>query len=117
MSFVFLTDNELGHKHERGFSVAEYVSACARADLIIHDAQYTDDEYKKRQTWGHSIYTQAVRLALSSRAGSIGFFPHDPGRSDDEIDALIAKAQSDSESEGRRTKCFGVREEQVIDLS
>jgi ribonuclease BN (tRNA processing enzyme) len=113
-SFVFLTDNELEHRHEGGLTQGGYVDACARADLMIHDAQYTEAEYPKKKTWGHSTYTQALRLALSARAKRIGFFHHDPDRTDDDIDRLVASARSLVASEGRRVACFAAREGQEI---
>ncbi len=115
-SFVFLTDNELGFQHENGLTSSGYVEACARADLLIHDAQYTEEEYKTKKTWGHSTYHQAVMLALSAKVGQLGFFHHDPERTDDEIDTLVGRARQKIEAEGRRCKCFGVEEGQVIEL-
>ena len=43
--FVFLTDNELGYAHEGGLSEEDYVRFCESSDLLIHDAQYTEQEY------------------------------------------------------------------------
>lgn len=116
-SFVFLTDNELGFVHQGGLSNSDYVTACARADLAVHDAQYTEAEYKKKRTWGHSTFIQALRLGISSRAKSIGFFHHDPERTDEQIDELVAKAQTMAADENRSLDCFGVREGQVIELN
>ncbi|MBN1686997.1 MAG: MBL fold metallo-hydrolase [Spirochaetales bacterium] len=115
-TFVFLTDNELGHTHEGGLTTSGYVEACAYADLVIHDAQYTEEEYKKKETWGHSTYTQATMLALSAKVKQLGFFHHDPERSDDSIDALVARARHKIETENRDLACFAVEEGQVITL-
>ena len=115
-SFVFLTDNELGYIHEGGLRFSEYVSFSARADLLIHDAQYTSAEYVKKKTWGHSTFTEATLLAMSARAKRVGFFHHDPERSDKEIDELVTTAQLKVETEGRNLKCFGVAEGQEITL-
>ena len=115
-TFVFLTDNELDYVHEGGLRSSEYVKACARADLLIHDAQYTDKEYAKKKTWGHSTYNQALMLALSSRAKRIGFFHHDPERTDDEIDKLVEQMRQKADKESRHLDCFGVEEGQIIEL-
>ena len=115
-SFVFLTDNELGYRHENGLTDSEYVNACAYADLLIHDAQYTEEEYKTKKTWGHSTYTQALMLAMSAKVKQVGFFHHDPERRDDEIDALVAKARGKIEAENRKLRCFAVEEGQIIKL-
>jgi phosphoribosyl 1,2-cyclic phosphodiesterase len=113
-SFVFLTDNELGHVHEGGLKSSEYVEACARADLLIHDAQYTEEEYKKKKTWGHSTYSQSLMLAMSARAKRVGFFHHDPERTDDDIDGLVSRTRRKAEDENRSIECFGVAEGQEI---
>ncbi len=115
-SFVFLTDNELGHRHENGLTQSEYVQSCARADLLIHDAQYTEEEYRAKKTWGHSTYNQALMLALSAKVGKLGFFHHDPERTDDEIDKLVERARKKVDNESRQLECFGVEEGQVIKL-
>jgi phosphoribosyl 1,2-cyclic phosphodiesterase len=115
-SFVFLTDNELGYVHKDGLRHSDYVEASARADLLIHDAQYTADEYKKKKTWGHSAYSDVTMLAMSARVKQVGFFHHDPERTDDEIDTLVARAREKIRSENRGLRCFGVAEGQEVIL-
>lgn len=115
-SFVFLTDNELGHVHEGGLRFSEYVSFCARADLLVHDAQYTTTEYKKKKTWGHSTYSEVTLLAISALCKRVGYFHHDPERSDREIDTFVAAERKRIEDEGRKLKCFAVAEGQSISL-
>ena len=44
-SFVFLTDNELAFKHPGGLDFSAYVEFANEADLLIHDAEYTREEY------------------------------------------------------------------------
>jgi phosphoribosyl 1,2-cyclic phosphodiesterase len=62
------------------------------ADLLIHDAQYTDEEYKSRIGWGHSTYRHA--FAFAAQAGVKQFVPfhHDPAHDDDMLDRLTADA-------------------------
>ncbi len=88
-SFVFLSDNELRYIHDGGLSMEEYADFCRDADLLIHDAQYTEDEYKKTITWGHSTFGDAVNLALKAGVKRLGLFHHDPDRTDDEIDQQV----------------------------
>lgn len=64
---------------------------CRGADLLIHDAQYTDVEFKEKATWGHSTYAFAVHVAKECGVRRLAFFHHDPRRSDDELDAIVAK--------------------------
>ena len=62
----------------------------AGADLLIHDAQYTADEYPRLVGWGHSSFPQAVTFATLARVKRLVPFHHDPAHSDDDLDRLIA---------------------------
>jgi phosphoribosyl 1,2-cyclic phosphodiesterase len=48
-SVVFLTDNELEYQHKDRLPTSEYIDICKRADLLIHDSQYTDEEYENKK--------------------------------------------------------------------
>ncbi len=63
-------------------------------DILIHDAQYTDDEYPARQGWGHSSTTQTLEFAALTEVGTLVTFHHDPDHSDDMLDALAEEARS-----------------------
>jgi phosphoribosyl 1,2-cyclic phosphodiesterase len=60
----------------------------AGADLLIHDAQYTDEEYAARQGWGHSSITQTVQFAMACNVKHLVSFHHDPDHSDDTLDRI-----------------------------
>ena len=66
-SFVFLTDNELAHKHHGGLDYDDYLRFSEGADLLVHDAEYTPDQYAMTKGWGHSLYTDALRLAMEAK--------------------------------------------------
>jgi phosphoribosyl 1,2-cyclic phosphodiesterase len=57
------------------------------ADLLIHDAQYTPDEYALRVGWGHSTLDHAVAFAQLTGARRLVTFHHDPGHDDDTLDS------------------------------
>lgn len=65
----------------------------AGVDLLIHDAQYTDDEYAVRRGWGHSTFTQALALATMADVGTLVSFHHDPAHSDSMLDAIAEDIQ------------------------
>ena len=115
-SFVFLTDNELGFIHPDGRSPQDYAAFCRGADLLVHDADYNDNEYPRRKTWGHSTYRQAVNLALAAGVSVLGLFHHNQDRSDAEVDAAVAECSRIFKGRGSKTKCFAIREGQVIKL-
>jgi len=54
----------------------------ADADLVIHDAQYTPEEYPAKKTWGHSTYEYAVQIAAAAGVRNIALTHHDPGHAD-----------------------------------
>ena len=62
------------------------------ADLLIHDCQYTDDEYPTHLGWGHSSLTDAMAFGKRANAQRLLLFHHDPMHSDEFIDRLAADA-------------------------
>ena len=63
------------------------------ADVLIHDAQYTDAEYPPKVGWGHSPISYVLRTALAARVKRLVLFHHDPMRSDDLLDTFLADAR------------------------
>jgi len=61
----------------------------AGADLLIHDAQFSDKEYAHRIGWGHSSIRQAFKFAALARVKQLVPFHHDPTHSDSDLDRLI----------------------------
>lgn len=60
----------------------------AGADLLIHDAQYTDAEYGGRINWGHTTMEYAIAAANRAGVKKLAMFHHDPDRSDAQLDEL-----------------------------
>jgi phosphoribosyl 1,2-cyclic phosphodiesterase len=61
------------------------------ADVVIHDTQYTHKEYMAGKIgWGHSTFEYAINAAHKANVKKLFFFHHDPLRTDDELDKLIA---------------------------
>ncbi|MGL5722510.1 MAG: MBL fold metallo-hydrolase [Brevinema sp.] len=63
------------------------------ADLMIHDAQYTEKEIPTRIGWGHSTFNQAIAVAKQAKVKTIGFTHHDPDRTDDALHAIEREAK------------------------
>jgi len=59
-----------------------------KADLLIHDCQYTDAEYPKHVGWGHSGLDAALTFADRVEARDVVLFHHDPLHTDPELDAM-----------------------------
>ena len=58
------------------------------ADLLVHDSQYTAEEYKSRVNWGHSTYEWAIAAANRAGVKRLALFHHDPDRTDAQIDEM-----------------------------
>ena len=67
---------------------------CDGADVLIHDAQYSDEEFALLPDWGHSTVGYAVQVAVSCGVKHLVLFHHDPTHGDDEVDRLVALAQA-----------------------
>lgn len=65
---------------------------CRDVDLLIHDAQYTGDEFAEKAHWGHCTVEYAVWLAAETGVRRIALFHHDPAHHDDMLDRLVAEA-------------------------
>jgi CheY-like chemotaxis protein len=66
----------------------------ADADLVIHDAQYTPDEYPTKKTWGHSTYDYVVQIAAAAGVRRVALTHHDPGHDDDFVAEIERNARS-----------------------
>jgi ribonuclease BN (tRNA processing enzyme) len=79
----------LGPEWTSGFDLARGV------DLLLHDAQYTREEYPAHVGWGHSTVHDALALARLAEVGRCVPFHHDPGRSDAALEAAVSAAIAD----------------------
>jgi len=83
-SVVFATDVE-GYM----FGDARLASVSKGADLLIHDAQYSAEQYTAlpvpKQGFGHSIPEMAIEVAEQAGVKSLALTHHDPGSSDETL--------------------------------
>jgi phosphoribosyl 1,2-cyclic phosphodiesterase len=112
-SFVFLTDNELGYRHDGGRSFEDYRKFCQGADLLIHDAEFTEQEYANilkisERPWGHSQFTDTVNLALAAEVRQLGLFHLNKDRTDRKVDAMVAQSRSIIRAHKSDCACFAV---------
>lgn len=115
-SFVFLTDNELGVRHPGGQDFNAYVAFSKGADLLVHDAEYTPEEYKVYVDWGHSVYTDTLKLALTAGVKTLGLFHLNQERTDRQMDQIVADCRKRIKAANSKLQCFGVRCDSVIEL-
>jgi phosphoribosyl 1,2-cyclic phosphodiesterase len=92
-AFVFATDTE-GYVGDD----ARLVKFARGADLLVHDAQYTEAEYahpdSSRQGWGHSTWNMAVAVAQAAQVKRLALFHHEP----DHDDATLAQIERDAQA-------------------
>lgn len=62
------------------------------ADILIHDAQYTQDEYETcKKGWGHSPIEGTIRQVKQTDVKHLVLFHHEPLRTDSQLDHLAKK--------------------------
>ena len=88
-SLVLATDVEAGDPA----SDAALRDLAHGADLLVHDGQYLPEEIVDHRGWGHSTWEQAAEVAEQAGVGRLILISHDPERSDDGVDALLAAAR------------------------
>jgi phosphoribosyl 1,2-cyclic phosphodiesterase len=115
-SFVFLTDNELTYKHPGGLEYKDYLEFSRAVDLLIHDSEFTPDEYQHTRTWGHSIYLDALNLAIEAEVKRFGLFHHNQERTDEAIDRMVEDCKRLIKEKGSNMECFAVAEGMEIEI-
>jgi phosphoribosyl 1,2-cyclic phosphodiesterase len=88
VSLVVCTDIE----HINGID-KNIVEFARDADLLIHDGQYTSEEFKKFKGWGHSTWEQAVEVAIQANVKKLIITHHDPDHDDNFLDTIEKECQ------------------------
>jgi phosphoribosyl 1,2-cyclic phosphodiesterase len=102
---VFCTDIEHGKSLDK-----KVIYFAKNADLLIHDAQFTDEELKKKRGWGHSSFSQAMEVAERANVKMLALTHHDP----DHDDAFLKKMEKQCQK--RFKNCFLAREKMEIEI-
>ena len=96
-TFAYLPDHEprlAGRFVERSTDWISGASIAENADLLLHDAQYTEDEYEQRIGWATRAFRTRSRFARAVGARRLLLFHHEPAHSDARLEDLEARAQS-----------------------
>jgi len=107
-ALCFADDHWLEPEWTSGYALA------AGADLLIHDAQFTDQEYACCVGWGHSAYRHTFEFAARVGAKEVVLFHHDPSHDDNTIEHLLQEAVRTFRPDFRVS---GGREGAVFELS
>ena len=85
-------------------------------DVLIHDAQYTPEDYQKKRGWGHSCYIDTVNAAMDAGVKDLYLFHLDPNYTDVQVDAMLAHSREIIKDTGSTMRCHVAREGMRIDL-
>ena len=102
-TLVYMPDHEPGLGTPLDALEDEWLSGLdlARgADVLLHDAQYTDEEYPRHLGWGHSSQTDLLTFARRAGVERLVAFHHDPLHTDELLDAMAADAVARWEAAG-----------------
>ncbi len=115
-TLVFITDNELRENAWEGRQIDRYAEFSEKADLLIHDCQYTPQEIDSREGWGHSDYQSVVELAHRAEVKKLVLFHHDPSRKDPEVAAIKSQCEQLAREKDSTMIIEAAREESELEL-
>lgn len=119
-SVVYACDHEPHSRISGNNSVHQldrrHAQFLAGADLVIHDAQFTDSEYVHRKGWGHSPVEYVSEMCQRAGVRRVALSHHDPGRTDDELDRIVAAVQVDLDTKGSTLEAFAAADGQVVEI-
>lgn len=120
-SVVYVTDHEpycrLSGDNDHNRKLDREVDDFARgADLYIREAQYTEEEYPTKKSWGHSTWKDAVDSAHAAQAKRLVLFHHDPMHDDDFLDQVVASCRSYMREKGMTFECEAGADHQHISV-
>jgi phosphoribosyl 1,2-cyclic phosphodiesterase len=115
-SVVYLTDAEPRRVDGEHVIDPVMLGLAAGADVLIHDAQYTDDEYPNKIGWGHSPTKYVVDFAAAAGVRRLVLFHHDPTSSDAKLDAMLQTARDHAAASGAQLEIDSAQEGMEIVL-
>jgi len=118
-SLAYIPDHEpalAGSISARSADWLSGASIATGADVVLHDAQYTEAEYAERIGWGHSSVADAVAFGAAVGARQLVLFHHDPSHSDRRLEDLEAHARALATANGG-VKPTLAREGMVLDVA
>jgi diguanylate cyclase (GGDEF)-like protein len=85
-------------------------------DLVIHDAQYTREEYPSKLGWGHSPTDYVTDVAIEAGVGRLVLFHHDPMHDDDTIKRMEDTQRARVTTAGSALEVFAAAEGMAFDV-
>ena len=100
-ALAYLPDHEPALGSDLSTVEAEWISGIALAEgaaVLLHDAQYTQEEYSERVGWGHSSTEDVVTFARRAASQRFVLFHHDPLHTDEQLERILARANEVTDS-------------------
>jgi phosphoribosyl 1,2-cyclic phosphodiesterase len=125
VSIAYVTDHEpfwwerSGPRQQHRFvhpGEERHLAFVEGADVLIHDAQYADDEYPAKRGWGHSTMEYAVDLAVRAGVKQLVLFHHDPLHSDRWIRTQLARARRRAAAQRSTVEIIAAAEGDQLEL-
>lgn len=80
------------------------------ADVLIHDATYTPEEYVNHVGWGHSHYLFSLEVAEKAKVGKLVLFHHDQTHNDEKVDEILQKCKREVRTRNYKFECVAAAE-------
>ena len=117
VSVAYLSDHGPGCAGDADDFVPDGVlELCEGADLVIHDAQHTHDEYQTKRHYGHCTVEYAVLVARQARARRLALYHHCPTHSDEDVDLMLLGARTLASRAGGGLEIVAASEGMTIEL-
>lgn len=85
------------------------------ADILIHDATYTPEEYVNHVGWGHSHYLFTLKVASEAQVKKLVLFHHDQSRNDDRVDDIVQICLKEIKNRKYKFECIAAAEGLELD--
>ncbi|MBI4006474.1 MAG: MBL fold metallo-hydrolase [Gammaproteobacteria bacterium] len=105
-----LFDTMIKEEHESELDVIK------NADILIHDAQYTPEDYSKKRGWGHSCYVDTINMAIDAGVKELYLYHHDPNYTDKFIDAIHERSLAIVRKRKSSLRCYIAQEGVRVNL-
>jgi ribonuclease BN (tRNA processing enzyme) len=95
-TIAYMSDHEPAIGVDLANVLPEWVSGyglAQGADVLFHDAQYTEEEYASRVGWGHSTVDQMMAFGRLTKVGKLYMFHHDPMHTDQKLQEMLLAAR------------------------
>jgi len=85
-------------------------------DLLVADAQYTDEEYAQKRGWGHSSVSQVIASTAGAGVRKLVLFHHEPTHPDAAMDKIAKHSRSLAKKAAKKMELVVAREGMTIDV-